>query len=267
MIRIACALALVTAVARPAGAELPRPPQLAAANVEPHIGDRVPLDLQFVSTEGRRVTLGSLFDGKRPVLLVLTYVRCKMLCSLVLRGTLDAVRATPLELGRDYRVITVSIDPEEEAASAAARKRDILRQLGKGDAADWTYLIGAERPIRALADSLGFRYEYDPRTEQFAHPAVIFVLAPDGRIARYLYGFQYEPAIVAAALRAAGNGQVFEESIPEAVLGCFRFDPALRAHRETIETYLAVGGTTVMVALLSSISLLLLWERRRRRST
>lgn len=267
MIRIACVLALLTAVTRPAAADLPRPRQLAGAKVEQHLGDRIPLDLHFVSTEGRRVTLGSLFDGKRPVLLVLTYVRCKMLCSLVLRGTIDVVRKASLELGRDYRVASVSIDPTEDAASGAARKRDILGQIGKGPHADWTYLIGAEKPIRALADSLGFRYTYDEHTEQFAHPAVIFVLTPDGRIARYMYGFQYEPTVVAAALRAAAAGQVFTESIPETVLGCFRFDPALRAHREMIQTYLEIGGTAVMLALLSSISLLFLWERRRRRST
>ncbi len=260
------ALAAVLASAGPAAGDIARPPQLAGATIEPHVGDRVPLGLTFGDTAGRRVKLGSLFDGKRPVLLVLTYVRCKMLCSLVLRGAIDAVRAMDLELGRDYRVISVSIDPDEEAASAAARRRDIVQKIGHGDNADWTYLIGAEHPVRALADSLGFRYTYDPHTEQFAHPAVIFVLTPDGRIARYLHGIEYPPIQVAAALRAAAKGQVFEASIPETVLGCFRFDPALRAHRDTIATYLKIGGSGVMLALMSSIGLLFLWERRRRRS-
>src|SRR5262249_10188473 len=149
------------------------------------VGDTIPLPLKFTDTSGRRVALSTFFDGSRPVLLVLTYVRCKTLCSLVLHGVIDAVRALPLELGRDYRVVLVSIDPNETTADAEARRREIVARLDRG-AESFVYLVGAEHAIRTLADSLGFRYKVDPRTEQIAHPAAIFVLTPDGRISRYL---------------------------------------------------------------------------------
>lgn len=261
------ALAAALASAAPARAEAPRPPALREVGVDERLGERIPLDLVFTEAAGRRVRLTELFGDGKPVLLVLAYVRCRMMCSVVLRGASEAARAMPLEPGRDYRLITVSIDPGEDAATAAARRRDLVRELGYPDEPErWSYLVGNERPIRALADALGFRYAWDARTEQLAHPAVVFVLAPDGTIARYVHGVTFAPAELAGALRAAAAGEVAGASVAESVLACFRFDPAARAHRERIERYLRIGGGGVMLALASTVSLLWLWERRRRRS-
>ncbi len=261
------ALAQAAPAAAPASAEVPPPPALREVGVDERIGERIPLDLLFSEAGGRRVRLGELFGDGKPVLLVLAYVRCRMMCSLVLHGASQAVRAMPLEPGRDYRLITVSIDPGEDAATAAARRRELLRTIGRpGEPERWSYLVGHERPIRALADALGFRYAWDSRTEQFAHPAVVFVLTPDGRISRYVHGVTFAPEELAGALRAAGTGAFGGGSIAESVLACFRFDPAARAHRERIERYLRIGGGGVLLALGSTVSLLWWWERRRRRS-
>jgi protein SCO1/2 len=246
---------------------LPRPPALDRIGVDERVGERVPLEAWFSDAIGRRVQLGELFtpSERRPVLLVLSYVRCRMLCSLVLRGATDAIAAMPLVLGQDYRFVVVSIDPREDAASAAARGRELRTRMGeRGDGLQ--YLVGAERPIRALAKSLGFRYAWDAGTEQFAHPAVVFVLTPDGTIARYVHGVQFEPGELAAALRGAANGERgIAASIGESVLGCFRFDPAARAHREMIESYLGIGAAALSLTLGLAVLWLFLWERRRRR--
>lgn len=263
MIRV---LVLVVLLGGLAHAQPARPPALRDVGIEEHVGERLPMELVFNDTAGRRATLGSAFEDGRPVLLVLTYVRCKTLCSLVLRGTIDAIHELPLELGRDYRVVLVSIDATEDVASAAARQREITARLDRGRDA-FTYLVGAERTIRTLADRLGFRFKVDPRSGQIAHPAVIFVITPDGRISRYLQGIEFPPDDLAASLRAAAVGNVQSSSIAASVLDCFRFDPAARAHRDQIETYLRIGGASVMIALGSSIGLLLLWERRRRRTS
>src|SRR5690606_20927243 len=126
-----CAAVLLPLLGAPAAAEAPRPRALEGVRVEERIGDKVPLELWFSDTTGRRIQLGALFRDGKPVLLVLAYVRCKMLCSLVLQGTTEAVRTLPLELGRDYRVVMVSIDPAEEAASAEAKRRELLRRSGR----------------------------------------------------------------------------------------------------------------------------------------
>jgi protein SCO1/2 len=237
---------------------------LANVGVDEHVGDPVPTELVFSSSAGRHVTLGSLFDGQRPVLLVMTYVRCKMLCSVVLHATIDAVKAMPLHAGTDYRVVLVSIDPSEDAASAAARLRDIGAQVG--GSAGWTYLTGTDSQIHPLADALGFRYALDPHTDQFAHPAVIFVLTPDGRIARYLHGVQFDPGLVASALRDAARGTVATSEAPESVLSCFLYDPAARAHRDLVERFLRIGGTAVVLALAALVGTLVVRDARRRRA-
>jgi protein SCO1 len=265
VIRPALAAALALAAA-PAAAEPARPPALQGIGVEDHAGMRIPLDLPFTEVGVRRVRLGDYFRDGKPALMVLAYVRCRMLCSLVLQATVDAVRAMPLEVGRDYHLITVSIDPGEEAADAARRRAELLARIGHPDQPDrWTYLVGAEHPIRALADRLGFRYRWDPGTEQFAHPAVIFVLGPDGTIARIFQGISTSPGDLAAALRRAASGGVADESIAGSVLSCFRFDPAARAHRALIDRYLQIGGGVIVLAVAGSVAGLLLWERRRRR--
>lgn len=271
MIRTALAIALaLPLVAAPAAAEPAQPPVLQGVGLEDHVGARIPLELPFTEVGARRVRLGDYFADGKPVVMVLAYVRCKMLCSLVLQATVDAVRAMPLEVGRDYRLITVSIDPDEEAADAARRRAELLARIGHPDQPErWTYLVGAERPIRALADRLGFRYRRDPATEQFAHPAVIFVISPDGTIARTFQGISPSPDAIAAALRRAASGRIVDEpvnaSIAERVLSCFRFDPAARAHRALIDRYLRIGGGILVLAVASSIAGLLQWERRRRR--
>jgi protein SCO1/2 len=243
-------LAVAVGTSRYARAELAPPPAQRQIGLTERAGEQVPRDLMFSDADGRRIRLGDLFDD-RPVLLVLSYIRCSMLCSLVLRGAVQAIAGMDLVAGEDYRIVTVSIDPSEEAAAAAARRRDLLDAIGHpGQTWRWTYLVGATRPIRALADSLGFHYTWDERTEQFAHPAVIFVLTPDGRISRYLRGIQYEPEVVAGALRDAARGQVFPASaIAEAVMNCFRFDPTRRLYRERIRTYLRSGATAVLSVL------------------
>ena len=240
--RALIAIIALTLRAGSAAADLPRPSALAGVRVDDRIGNQVPLDLRFSDTTGRRVQLGELFGHGKPILLVMAYVRCRMLCSLVLHGVTDAVQALPLALGRDYEVVTISIDPDEEAASAAAKRAELLRRIGYDDEATWTYLVGAERPIHALADSLGFRYSWDERTEQYAHPAVLYVLTPNGTLSRYFQGVQFDPVELAAALRAASAGVLGGASVAESVLGCFRFDPAARTHREKIDTYYGSEG-------------------------
>ena len=263
---LGCALmvasVLVPATARRATAGVPPGPAIA---VDEHLGERIPLDLPFTEASGRRVTLREVTAGK-PTVLVLAYVRCSMLCSLVLRGVARAVAALDLEPGRDYHLVTVSIDPEEEASAAAARRSELVASLGRPVAGSaWTYLVGAERPIQQLAASLGFGYAWDARSEQYAHPAVIFVLTPDGRIADYLHGIDFPVAELRASLAAAGQGEVMRSGMAEAILRCFRFDPAHRLYRDRIELYLRVGAGAVMAVLASLVVGLFVWERRRRR--
>ena len=165
------------------GATAPANPQL-AIGLDEHVGAQVPRDLAFTDTTGRLVTLGSYFDGHRPVILILAYAHCRMLCSVVLHAVADAVVASKQAVGRDYLPVIVSIDPNESPETARHRQDQLLAEIHHpGERAVWPYLIGDQPTIARLASTLGFRYIWDPKTEQFAHPAVVFLLTPRGKVA------------------------------------------------------------------------------------
>jgi protein SCO1/2 len=218
---------------------------MATAQLDEHVGARVPTEL-----------IGPTLDGHRPVVLALAYARCRMLCSVVLRGLAEAVRDTP-GAGRDYLPVVVTLDPRETPAEADARQAKLLADAGLDDARDWPYLVGTDAQIHALAGALGFHYAWDPDTQQFAHPAAVFVLTPDGRVAEVLRGVTY-PDLDAAVARAA-RGELTPDAARDTI-ACFHFDPALRRYQARIAWLFALGGAVV----LGGVGALFLWIRRLR---
>src|SRR5262249_1153335 len=186
-------------------------------------------------------------------------------CNLVLSGTVSALRGSGLKLGRDYSAITLSIDPSETPRQAAERKRGHLQALGESPSDPaWIFSTGAQAQIRALASSVGFGYTYDEPTRQFAHPAVVFVLTPEGNISRYLYGLGSSPRDIKLALVEAAGGRV-GTSLDRVLLSCFKYDPSLRRYGLYVSGILR-GGALLVFAMLSSL-LLILWRREVKRGT
>lgn len=270
----AAAAALALAAALPGRAQYgPRPQQggtpsdvapaiLQDVGIEERLGNAVPLDLDLVDGEGRPFRLGSAFDGKRPVVLALVYYDCPMLCGLILSGMAQAMRENGLVLGKDYRAVTVSFDPEEKPAQGAERRRGYLQSMGLADAAgEWPFLVGPGAATRALADAVGFRYALDPATGEWAHVAAIFVLTPDGKVSRYLYGVEYPPKDLRLALVEAANGKV-GTSFDRFLLTCYRYDPATRRYEPYALGIVRAGAVAVAVALAGLIGGLVLRERR-----
>lgn len=229
--------------------------------LDEHVGAKVPLDLQLTDSTGKPVRLGSLFDGKRPVLLVMAYARCQMLCSVVLHGVSDAVRGATAVAGKDYLPVVVSLDPHETPGEAARRQDKLLADVHLTDRARWPYLTGSDAAIHRLAGALGFRYAWDEKTKQYAHPVVIFVLTPDGTIAEYLRGVTF-PGLDPALARAAAGTTT--KTLAEEVISCFHFDPSLRRYGSSISLFLKLGSALVLVSLTALVSALVIWERRRR---
>jgi protein SCO1/2 len=256
-------LVLVLVLA-PRAAAQPAPEAVSRSGITERVGAELPRDTAFQLAGGGAANISTFFDGKRPVLLVLAYARCTMLCSLVLRGVVSVARDMARQPGRDYQLVLVSLDAHETLDEAARKQATLLAQLGT-DRAAWPYLVGSRASIDAVADALGFQYAWDARTEQYAHPAVIFALTPDGRVARYLHGVQFDPIEVAAALEdaAANRTSAVTEAID--VLRCFRFDPASRRVGARAQRFLRVGAAVVLLFACTGLALLVLWERQLRR--
>ena len=233
-----------------------KPAMLEGVDVVEHIGQQVPLDVVLTDANGYMRPLRTFVSGKRPVLLTLVYYRCPMLCNVLLGGMVRGLRQTGWQLGQEYDAVTISFDPEDRPADAAQKQRGYLQALGAPEHL-WPFLTGDARPI---VDAVGFKARRDPSTGQFAHVAVAFVLTPQGKISRYLYGIEFPPDQLKLALGEASGGKV-GSSFERFLLHCYRWDPATRRYGFFIRNYFRVGG----LVLLAGVSLLLgrLWWRER----
>jgi protein SCO1/2 len=238
------------------------PPPRLDLGIDEHVGAQLPRDLWFTDSTRHRIALDDLFIGQRPVVLVLAYARCTMLCSVVLRGIAQAVQTIERVPGRDYVPVVVSLDPHETPDEAARRQDKLLVDIGRaGDRAAWPYVVGDEASVRALADALGFHYAWDPETKQYAHPAVVFVITPDRRIAEYVRGVTFDE--LGAAIGRAARGELTTSATRD-LLSCFHFDPSLRRYETKIALLFRLGAAVVLLVLLAMIGALVSWERGRR---
>jgi len=247
-------------------AALRAPPAVAQVEIEEHLGRALPLDRRFVDQDGRAVRLAELFGDGRPVVMVLAYFRCPMLCDLVQQGVAVALRASGLRPGQDVRAITVSIDPADTTGNARLRRTGLLQVAGgsrPAPEAAWRVLTGNAADIAALADALGFRYAYDPGSRQYAHPACAFVLTPDGRISRYLYGVTFRPFDLRLAAVEAAQGRI-GTIVDRVLLTCFRYDPSARKYGFYVLG--VMRGGSALVLLTFGIAMVGMVRRERART-
>jgi len=255
MVGVALALA---AVAGPSPHAAERFDPFTSAAIEDRLGALLPTDLALQDAAGRAVRLGD-YLGAKPLLLAPVDLDCQNICGVTLGGLLDALGALERTPGEDFELLVVSIDPQEGPAEAVAARAEYQARFAA--AAGARYLTGDARP---LLEAIGFRYAYDPVTGQYAHPAAVAVVAPDGRVARWLYGYPFEPFDLRLALSEAGDGTI--GSLAERLsLLCFRYDPATGAYTATVLGALQAGCALTALLLGGGIALALRRERRGRR--
>ena len=258
----ACALSLGTAAAQ-AQVVLDSVPALAGIDVIEHLGDTIPLHLTFIDDHGDSVRLERYFHQGRPVILTLAYSNCPMLCTVVLNGLANGLRALAWQPGREFSIIEVSIDPLETVALAAAKKKRYTDVIGKPGAEEgWAFHVGAESQSRALAEAVGFEYFYDEDLKQYAHPAVSFVLTEEGVISRYLYGIEYPERDLRLALLEASEGKI-GSTIDRILLYCYRYDPDAGGYVLFAANVMRLGGALTLVGL--ALFLGIYWTREARR--
>lgn len=220
--------------------------------IEQKLNSQVPLDLKFRDETGAEVKLGDYF-GDKPVVLSLVYYECPMLCNMILNAMVVAFDASEnkLELGTDYTVISVSIDPEEKPELAAAKKANYLEAYhrGEGGAKGWHFLTGDQDQIEDLAMAVGYRYYYDSTTDQFAHASGIMIVTPEGKISSYYLGAEYFPKNLQLALMDAANG-LTGPLVDQLKLLCYAYDPTKGSYGFYIMSLVQLGGTATVLAIL-----------------
>ena len=257
------ALALTIAAATAPAATTP--PADDSVDVVEQLGAYV-ADAPFMDSDQNRVQLRTVAARGKPVVLTLVYFDCPMLCSLVQKGIIKALNETDLRLGQDYAGLTVSFSPHDTVGEARLRQGGYLQTLRNAETAhptDWPYLVGSEKSIRALADSVGFHYRWDAESQQFEHPAVSMVLGPDGKISRYLYGVEQNPRDLKLAILEAGQGRV-GTTLDRVILRCFKYDPSSRKYHFYVVGALRLGSGFFALGL--ALLLGFLWRREAKKA-
>ncbi|MFL5340736.1 MAG: SCO family protein [Gemmataceae bacterium] len=246
-------------------AEAPQGPPAATANfgLDQRLNESVPLDLPFRDEDGHTVMLGDFFHGK-PVVLVLAYYRCPMLCTQVLAGLVDSLKKVPFDAGDQFEVVAVSFDSRETPALAAAKKASHVEAYERpGAEKGWHFLTGEQASIDRLTQAVGFRYSYDPKSDQFAHASGITVLTPKGRIARYFYGIRYSPRDLRLGLVEASEERIGSPA-DQIMLYCFHYDPAAGKYSATVVNFVRAGALLTVLALGTFMAVS--WRRDRRKA-
>jgi protein SCO1/2 len=243
-----------------AASVVPRP--IREIGFDQRLDERVPLDVALRDERGETVQLGDYF-GRRPVVLAFVYYDCPMLCTMILSSIASTLGVLTLDAGKDFELVMVSFDPRETPALAARKKAEYLaRDDRPGAAAGWHFLTGDADSIDRLTKAAGFRFTWDEETQQFAHPAGIIVLTPDGRLARYLFGLEYGPRDLRLAIVEASEGQI-GTAVDAALLYCYHYDPMTGRYGLVVMRILRAAGAATVLALGAFIYVMTRRDRAR----
>ncbi len=231
-----------------------KPREIEKMVVTEHLGAQFPVESIFRWEDGHQGPVRLV----RPTIFVFAYYECPMLCTLVLNGLVQALEKMHLVLGKDYDVITLSIDAREMPELARQKKNNLLAKR-RVDPAGWHFLTASEQIIRLTADTLGFPFSYDARHDQFIHPALIIVLTAQGRIARYLYGTEFVAQDLDFAIKEARQGTIAKETVLDRVLlFCFHFDPSKNHY--ILNVWRIVQIVISIQVIVMALFLIILWR-------
>ncbi|MBG79687.1 MAG: hypothetical protein CMJ39_03120 [Phycisphaerae bacterium] len=233
------------------------PAELQGVGIVQRLNQKVPMNLTFRDSENREVQLKDLTRAGRPVILTLNYYRCPMLCSLTLNGLVDGLREMEWTAGQEFDIVTVSINPDEDAPLAAQNKAGYVAKYGREEAAEgWHFLVGDQAEIETLARTVGFGYRFDEKSGEYAHTSSIMFLTPDGVISKYMNDVRFKPRDLRFALVEASEGGIGTPIDTLLLFNCFQWDPETGAYVADAWKIMRLGGVLTIIVLAVGIVLL-----------
>jgi protein SCO1/2 len=236
---------------------------VAEVRIDQKLNNQVPLDLPFKDGRGRDVTMRGLLRPGKPAVFVMVQLNCPMMCGMMLEGVTSALRELKFSPSNEFDVIVASIDPSETARDAMLEKQEYVEVYGRrGTEHGWHFLVGSEANVRALADSVGFRYKHDPVTGAYVHASGIMILTPEGKVARYFMGISYPAKVIRLSLVEAAQGKI-GTLVDKMNLFCYQYDPIEGKYGLVISRVTQVMG--VATALILGTYMLVMFRRDRNR--
>lgn len=244
-----------------------KPKELMDVGITSQLGTQLNLKEEFLDGSGQKVNLSHFVDGTKPVILVFNYYGCPMLCGLLLNGVRDSIQQLDWQPGEHYKIVTISIDPKEDADLAAAKKNSMMDSLKTPEfralaEKNWHFLVGINGSEARLASQVGFRYKWVQEEKQYAHAAAIFLLSPSGKLTRVLQGIEFPKTDLKFGLLEAGEGKVgtFTEKLS---LFCYHYDPKENKYALLATRLVSAGGALTLVILLASYFVWLYRSRKK----
>ena len=220
-----------------------------------HLGDTIPLNLTFYNENNDTVTLRELIT--KPTVFCFVYFDCPGLCSPLLSGVSDVVSKMDLKLGEDYQVITISFNTKDTPEKAREKKENFVQKISQENRKSWIYLTGEQENITHITNAIGFKYK--PQGLDFAHPTVITVVSPDGKLTSYLYGLTFLPFDLKMAVIEAQQG-LARPTASKILEYCFAYNPNSKSYTMNVTR---VAGTLILgIAVIAFIVLLIRGRRK-----
>ena len=238
------------------------PEEVKGVDIIEHLEAQLPLDTRFTSDTGEQVRLGDYFlggkfGGEKPVLLQLGYNKCPMLCNLVLNGAFRGLKDIDWLPGKEFEVVCISIDPTETAMLAKAKKESYLAEFDRAGAGLGVhFLTGTALMSKSVADAVGFEFKVQENGD-YAHAAALYLITPEGKISRYMYGTKFEPTDLRMGLLEASQGRI-GSTIDRFILWCHIYDPDARGYVLQARRIMSIGGAVTVLFL--AIGLGVLWR-------
>ena len=238
-----------------------RPPNLDGIGIEQRLNAQVPLETVFRDEHGSAVSLQTYFHEK-PVLLAPVYFSCPMLCSQILSGVVAGLRPLSLKPGRDFEIVALSFDPADTPQTATAKRDQYSHSYSrKAGINGWHFLTGSQAAITSVMQAIGFHYRWDAVHKMFIHASGIMLLTPHGRVARYLYGVEYEPKDLKLGLIESSNNRI-GSPVDQILLFCYHYDPKTGKYGAVVLNVLRMAAISTVIAL--GLALFFFWRRELR---
>ncbi len=212
------------------------------------LGKPALLDLQLTNSKGELVNLADYLN-KGPVILNFAYFTCPRLCHLIVDGMvqgLNNVKDRDLDM---LQVLTISFDHRdtlETAQNFANKYRDSLKSFNS-KADSWEFFFGSEAVVKQLADSVGFRYYFNEKSNQYAHSSALIFLSPSGLITRYLYGITFRPFDLSMSITESNKNNVIS-TVESLLLFCYNYDPNEQGYvLEAVKLMKLAGTVTIFL--------------------
>jgi len=224
--------------------------------VQEKLGQNVTSNIYLKDSLGNIVDLKSFFVDKT-VLINFAYFTCPKLCHLIVDSMTQALSEMKQKDLDKLTVLTISFDHRDDLNSTRMFKNKHFTKFKESTNLDinWEFLYGDSETISRLTKSLGFRYFYNEKSNQYSHSSVLVFLSPFGRVTRYLYGIMFSSFdFKMSILESLKNKSV--STVESVLLFCYNYDPDEKGYvieAVKLMKYTCVFTVIIIISLLFNL--------------